>query len=1391
MIRFKVLLCLLSLVLFINLANAEPAANFPSNYVQNGVLYPQQIMFNHLLDEQQRHIKYTYSVIEDERGLIWIASQRGLSRYDGVRFIHYGIPSNQKKQKIDPAQTATEITQSLIITDLYSYSSNKLYLATNEGLFLFNPLKETFANFYQQDTNRYQNKPVLKPIRRLVERKNQQLWLARKDSVSLFDLKTETFIEHVQLKSVLPGKDISVMNVQEHQGQLWIGTFGGGLIRYDLSSKKSFQVDLGLTGLQRNIRHLLMDSNDNLWIGTMKGAYRWNIKSKELSRYHYNQGNVFGLSHDVIGTFFEDSDGRIWVGTHRGGLNLYQPDNDSFIHYPTDRTNITTPSSGSILSIKQGESGTIYIAGNSGIDYIQPDYFAFQYRHINIVNEKYMPVLHLLANRQSLIVVSNDVGERAAFSLENFSQQAMPVHVASAINQIKGSNEILELFENSDGLFIRTMRTLFFLSESSSQLVDLFSSFSSSSDYFHPRTIMTDSKNNVYVYAKGGIYQFNNTSHKVPKLIKMSRAFGHGIQMSDFTENDNGAAIDKKDNIWSIFNNQLHVFNVFSEKYYRIDMPLGQKEVIDIFIDHDDLVWLSTSSQGIYLYEPEYKKFNKIVNSDLFGRVRVLMEDNKQKIWVGSQNGIFSISKQERKVCHYGRGKGLPGENTEEDSFVVLDKSHISFTLTGNLNGFVILDTNYIKNKKAPPFVTLEHIKVDGVAFQNLFSGIDHEGELKHLKLDLMATHSVQPQSLKLEHQLVGLEPKATVTNNNINSLSYTNIGPGKYTLKYRSQSVNGEWSEYVNLPINISKPFWLSMWAYITYFALLIFLITLIVKYRTAVLEKQTENLEKLVSQRTAQLKEALHQSQLLYTSISHEFRTPLTLILGPIELLKKRMSKNTSNLNFGNNEFQSIEENARHLLKLVDQLLSLAKSRVSKSLLKKPINVKIKILAITQSLERFAVVKKIKITHEINNELWLYANSEQFEFILLNLVSNAIKFSPEQSTIKIHVKQIESDIFISVSDKGTGIEVNEFSKIFEPFYQVESTGNQYKGSGIGLLLVKEFVEINQGKIEVQSIVGVGTKIKLVFKALSINKGDFPDSSKQEILSELVQESIEQELITPKKTELTDNKLTTNLLKNSTKETLLIVEDNVQLLAFMEQIFNGDYHVITATNGEDGYISAIDVIPDAIITDVMMPKLDGISMCKKLASDQLTQHIPVILLTAKNDDASIIKGFQNHAVDYIGKPFKVEWLKQKVKNLLDIITKQRSLNRHQLVQRSEKSIKDMPLADSDLILKANLRKSFEKHFSDPKFGVGELADELSMSTRKLQRLTASIFDLPPNELLKDYRLSHAKALLETGVSVTATYLDCGFQSASYFSRSFKKSFGISPSSVFKVRQKQ
>ncbi|OUR61204.1 hypothetical protein A9Q74_10475 [Colwellia sp. 39_35_sub15_T18] len=264
MIRLKVLFFLFNCVFFVNLANAKHVTNSPSNDVQDGVLYPQKIMFNHLLDEQQRHIKYTYSVIEDERGLIWIANQRGLSRYDGVRFIHYGMPNHHKKQKSDLIKTDKEAAQSLIITDLYSYSPNKLYLATNVGLFLFNPLKEEFVNFYLQDTNRYQNKSALKPIRRLIERNNQQLWLARKDSVSLFDLKTEKFIEHIQLKSVLPGDNISVMNVQEHQGQLWIGTFGGGVIRYDLSLKKSFQVDLGFIGLQRNIRNLLIDSNDNL-----------------------------------------------------------------------------------------------------------------------------------------------------------------------------------------------------------------------------------------------------------------------------------------------------------------------------------------------------------------------------------------------------------------------------------------------------------------------------------------------------------------------------------------------------------------------------------------------------------------------------------------------------------------------------------------------------------------------------------------------------------------------------------------------------------------------------------------------------------------------------------------------------------------------------------------------------------------------------------------------------------------------------------------------------------------------------------------------------------------------------------------------------------------------
>lgn len=1375
MIKLKILLFLLCTVFFANVVSSEAVANFPLHYSQNGVLYPQQVIFNHLLDEQQRHIKYTYAVIEDERGLVWIANQSGLLRYDGVRFIRYGMPNS--KQKKHSTNVIKEDNQSLIITDLYSHSPSKLYLATNAGLFLFNPINETFFSFHQQDTNRYQSKVGLKPIRRLVKRKNEQLWLARKDSVSLFDLKTEKFIEHIQLKNVLPGDDISVMNVQEHQGQLWIGSFGGGLIRYDIRSKMSFQVDLGLTGLQRNIRHLLMDSNNNLWIGTIKGAYRWNIKSDELSHYDYNPENSIGLSHDNIGTFFEDNEGRIWVGTHRGGLNLYQPHTDSFIHYPTDRTDIATPTSGSILSIKQGPSGTIYVAGNSGVDYIQPDYFAFQYRHINIVDEKHMPVLHLLANRESLIVTSNKVGSRAAFSLKNLNQQTMPVQVAIALNQIKDSNEVLELFENNYGLFIRTQQSLYFLSENESKLVDLFGSFSTSSGYFHPRTLLVDSKNKIYVYAKGGIYQFNYGDEQKPKLVKMLNAFGNNLQMSAFTENDNGAAIDKQDNIWSIFNDQLHVFNVFSKRHHHIEMPFSRKEVIDIFIDYDGLIWLSTINQGVYLYGSKGQQFNKIANTDHFGRVRVLMEDTQKKVWVGSQHGLFSISKQNRKIYHYGLGKGLPGNNTEEDSFVVIDKNHIGFLLTGNLNGFVVFDTNHVKSNQSPPFITLEHVQVNGVTFQNLLSGISHEGELKHLKLDLMATHAIQPHNLKLEHQLVGFESKATITNKNSNSVSYTNIGSGSYMLKYRAQSVNGVWSEYISLPINISTPLWFSWWACVIYSAFVILLISIIVKYRTSALEK-------LVSQRTGQLNEALHQSQLLYTSISHEFRTPLTLILGPIELIQKQVGKHSSSLHLNHKELKSIEENARRLLKLVDQLLSLAKSKVSQSVPKKSLNVKVKMLAIIASLDSFASVKKVKISYDMSDELWLYANSEQFEFILLNLISNAIKFSPEQGVINIQVVQRESHIYIDISDRGPGIDIDDVNKIFEPFYQVESADTEYKGSGIGLLLVKEFVEINQGEIYVQSTLGLGTKFELVFKRDCTNKKAEFDSSKQEVLSELVQEFIEQEHLMINSIDSIDHKIVTNPSTNSAKLTLLIVEDNKELLTFMEKVFTESYHVITAKNGDDGFLCAIDNIPDAILTDVMMPKLDGISMCKKLALNQFTQHIPVILLTAKNDEKSIFEGFESSAVDYIGKPFKVELLQQKVKNLLDVIVKQRTLNRAHLIQISTSSVENKQFIDSNSLLKTNLKVCFEKNFTNPTFCVGELADELFMSTRKLQRLTASLFDLSPNELLRDYRLSHAKALLEDGASVTTTYLNCGFKSASYFSRSFKKRFGISPSSV-------
>jgi signal transduction histidine kinase/DNA-binding response OmpR family regulator len=546
-------------------------------------------------------------------------------------------------------------------------------------------------------------------------------------------------------------------------------------------------------------------------------------------------------------------------------------------------------------------------------------------------------------------------------------------------------------------------------------------------------------------------------------------------------------------------------------------------------------------------------------------------------------------------------------------------------------------------------------------------------------------------------------------------------------------------------------------------------------------------DNLEKKVAERTIDLqnardqlsdtnvllKEAQQIQNRFFTNISHEFRTPLTLIQGPakqiIENTNESQTKDSANF---------IYRNSLKLIGLVNQLLDLSKLEAGEMTIRATqTDVIAFIKEIVLSFTPLADRKKItlKLNHD-EEQILAYLDRDKIYKIINNILSNAFKFTAEDGKINISIVKNISMIEIKISDTGIGIPEEKIDKIFDRFYQVDgSHTREQEGTGIGLALTKELVELHKGKIEVESKEGEGSTFTISFPLgkdhLQPEQIVEIDKSEDHILS--LQE------VDPTLYSSYQNKFDTESLTHSQKPTLLVVEDNTDVRSFIRGIFKNEYEIYEASNGEEGMKISFEEIPDLIISDLMMPKMDGMEMCNKIKNDERTSHIPVIMLTAKAANKDKIEGYETGADDYITKPFDAEVLKARVKNLVE----QRKKLKEHFVKDGLFNLDDKNITQVDKVFLQKVIQVVNNHLSDTSFGVETFASDIALSRVTLHKKLVSLIGEPPSELIKRIRLSKAAKLLQSKrENISEIALDVGFNNPAYFSECFKKQFGVSPS---------
>ena len=797
-------------------------------------------------------------------------------------------------------------------------------------------------------------------------------------------------------------------------------------------------------------------------------------------------------------------------------------------------------------------------------------------------------------------------------------------------------------------------------------------------------------------------------------------------------------------------------------------------------------MWLATG-EGLVCF-PSARNFDYQVFQRKEGlpntHIRAISEDKNGNIWASTNTGISCYITSKKCFYTYDHSNNIP-----QGSFIsgCVTKDHNGLIYFGSINGLCFFNPDIAINSPQIPPVVITKVRIPGrlTSREKNETAIpisEGEIELTHEQNSFNLTFNVQDYSLanqvEYAYMLKGLE-NSWYTINEQNSVTFRNIPPGKYEFLVKARLHNQDWSEdTTSLRIHINPPLWLTWWAKLIYILITISIIyTIIHAYKKKIDLEILYTLEK----KNHEQEQELNQERLrFYTNITHELRTPLTLILGPLEDMQKDTSLPTRQAQ----KLSVIHQSALRLLNLINQILEFRKTETqNKKLCVCKSNIAPLVHEIGLKYKELNQKKAIDFQIQIEKEeMLLFFDKEIITIILDNLISNAIKYTEQgKITLSLYPTTRNGVTYteIKVSDTGYGISAEALPHVFDRYYQ-ESGKHQASGTGIGLALVRNLVELHEGEIRVESIQNEGSTfyISLLTDNIYPNAlhGDSTKQTEEEMISEAVPEDSQ------------------NTEPETSKPILLIVEDNEDIQKYIAESFSDSFEVITGSNGEEGKQQALNRIPDIIVSDIIMPVMDGITLCRQLKEDVRTSHIPVILLTAKDSLQDKEEGYEVGADSYLTKPFSASLLRSRINNLLD--SRKKLITQFQQTGTShnpnshldeKRSIITEALSKLDNEFIEKITQLVEDNLSSEKIDITYLSDKMCMSGSTLYRKMKALTGLSTNEYIRKVKMQNAERLLLEGkYNISEIAYKIGMNSTGYFRQCFKDEFGVSPSDYLK-----
>ncbi len=1345
------------------------------------------------IDEQGFNQNTVSAIISDSYGDLWFGTPNGLVKYDGYLFEYFYHDVEDKKS-----------IPNNYIANLLNDSQGRLWIDTREGLSLYLPNKEQFiainnatkeGTFIKEDPIKrvwigkdsrlliyksYTNKGVVISKVGEIQLKKAlnnnaivdieflsatEVLVATHFNVYKVTIKETNKYSFECVKLELDFKNASINKILKAKNAIWIAT-NAGLYQTFYQNKRLKTIESFFTSnvneLNKtyDILSLFFDKDNNLWIGTKdNGVLKYDIKELEFISYKYNSKNEKGISSNRINCFYEDSFGVIWIGTAQGGLNKLNKNQKPFYNYSHNPYDSHSLSSNLITNIAEAKDGKIWVAFFGSTICRTRD-------KLNFETEKQL-------------------------SFESLDKQ---------LGQLK-DEWVLKLFQDLKGYWwIATNKGIYVFNEATNKLIAVqIKKGNGQLDRLPFSRVITQTDTNHILVAGSEVFLLENPwsqilDNKPVNVEKSLFKFKGDFDVKDYARDSFG-------NYWFATSNGVYrvvnvngvylVKNHFTRISKNNELSLSHNNIFSIHVSKDKSVWLGSFGGGLMKIqlnakgEPatikKYHKKDGLPDEVIYG----ILEDSKGGLWLSTDMGICHFDIVKNKFNRYDVSDGVSSNNFRQASYL---KTASGVMFMGGVKGLTVFNPNQIKRNEISPKILISRLKINN---QPIVTGIPYDNKIilekpiadtqiltldykdRNISLDLIVQHNSVPKKNKLLYKLEGINKNWIEINAGKTTATYTNLNYGTYKFFYKGTNGDGVWTQQTNeLIIRVYPPWYLRWWSLLIAGIIIVAIVYGVFSYLVR-LEKLKHQLkfEHLDKERAHEMNQAKLQ---FFTNVSHDFKTPLSLIIGPLEKIAE-LSKKPETEKY----FSIIHNNISRLQRLIDQLITYRKVETGHMELKyTEISLGNFMYPLVEAFEEYASNSGLNFYYKINApNRKIIIDIDKIERVLLNIFSNAIKYGGQNAEVSIEAGYKDKDgvevFYMEVSDTGPGISPENIERIFDRFYRGTDYKGNWSGTGIGLALCRSLLDLMKGTITVESDPGKKTTFTVTLPI-------------DENIDVEVKEDVNK--INRIITDWLPAQLESIQENNAVGEhpSILIVDDEQEILSFLNESLKTKYHVTTAVNGEDALKKMNEKLPQLVISDVMMPKMDGYELCKNIKSNLETCHIPVILLTVMGNEDKKNKGFELGADVYLTKPFSIKHLEVRIKRLIE--NKQQVFeyfSRNSSIPKQENTI-NIPSRDKEFLEKVNV--TIEENMSNSAFGVEELGSILGMSTSSFFRRLKALTGQAPSVYLRNFRLQKAADLLNADPNLNANEVmfEIGIESTSYYSTSFKKLHGESPSEFVK-----